>query len=233
LRRRGYVGLTFAESERRRERCTLPGRSVVITFDDGFASTLRAKKLLDEAGFVATVFVVTSFVDTGEPLCWPGVEQWLDRSTRAEMAPLSWSQLETLLEAGWEIGSHTATHALLPELTAEGLSNELMGSRRTIEQRLGQAETVAYPYGLADERVAAAAKEAGYIAGCTLTPALTVDEPLRRPRIGFGPDDQGWRLWAKLSPSVIRLRRTRLAQALEPLHFRGDRLPPVPKPRRT
>jgi peptidoglycan/xylan/chitin deacetylase (PgdA/CDA1 family) len=226
LRSRGYVGFTFAESERRRTAGTLPKRSVVITFDDGFTSTLRAKTLLDEAGFVATVFVVTDFVDSGEPLCWPGVEQWLAGKTRGEMAPLGWKQLESLLEAGWEIGSHTATHAFLPRLDREKLARELAGSRRAIERRLGPAETVAYPYGLADARVAAAAREAGYLAGCTLTPALTIDERYRRPRIGFGPADRGWRARAKLSPTVVRLRRTRLAQTLEPLHFRGERLPP-------
>jgi peptidoglycan/xylan/chitin deacetylase (PgdA/CDA1 family) len=223
---RGYVGFTFAESERRRSAGTLPKRSVVITFDDGFTSTLRAKTLLDEAGFVATVFVVTDFVDSGDLLRWPGVEQWLDGRARSEMAPLGWKQLESLHEAGWEIGSHTATHALLPGLDSEELARELAGSRLAIEHRLGSAETVAYPYGLADDRVAAAAREAGYLAGCTLTPALTIDEPYRRPRIGFGPADRGWRAWAKLSPTVVRLRRTRLAQALEPLHFRGKRLPP-------
>ena len=203
---------------------------MVITFDDGFASTLRARTLLDEAGFVATVFVVTDFVDSGDPLCWPGVEQWLAGKTRGEMTPLGWEQLESLLEGGWEIGSHTTTHALLPQLGDEELAHELADSRRTIEHRLGLAETVAYPYGLADERVAKAAKDAGYLAGCTLTPALTVDEPFRRPRIGFGPGDRGWRGWAKLSPAVVRLRRTRVAQALEPLHFRGERLPPQSEP---
>jgi peptidoglycan/xylan/chitin deacetylase (PgdA/CDA1 family) len=230
LRRRGYVGFTFAESERRRTAGTLPRRSVVITFDDGYASTLRAKTLLDEAGFVATVFVVTRFVDSGEPLCWPGVERWLGEKTRDEMEPLTWSQLELLREGGWEIGSHTSTHALLTGLDDEGLARELAGSHHAIEQRLGRADTVAYPYGLADERVAAAARGAGYLAGCTLRPALTVDEQYRRPRIGFGPADRGWRALAKLSPRVVRLRRTRLAQALEPLYFRGERLPPPSEP---
>jgi hypothetical protein len=114
----------------------------------------------------------------------------------------------------------------MTRLTDADLEVELIESRRTIEHRLGRAETVAYPYGLADERVALAAKQAGYLAGCTLTPALTIDEPLRRPRIGFGPADSGWRARAKLSPAVVGLRRTRLAGVLEPLHFRGDRLPP-------
>ena len=63
LVRRGYVGLTFGEAERRRQDEVLPRRSVVVTFDDGFASVLRAKPILDAAGFPATVFAVTRFVE--------------------------------------------------------------------------------------------------------------------------------------------------------------------------
>jgi peptidoglycan/xylan/chitin deacetylase (PgdA/CDA1 family) len=199
---------------------------VVVTFDDGYASTLRARRVLAEAGFVATVFVVTRFIESQEVLSWPGVEEWARSPARDEMKPLTWDETEALVETGWEIGSHTVTHALLPQLGDEALERELVDSRRTLERRLGRAETIAYPYGLADERVAVAAQAAGYIAGCTLTPALTVDEPLRRPRVGFGPADDGWRAHAKLSPIVVRLRRTGLARTLEPLYFRGDRLPP-------
>ena len=75
LQRRGYVGLTAAEAERRRQDGTLPARTVVVTFDDGFRSVLRARPILEELGFPATVFVVTSFVESGEPLQWPGLEQ--------------------------------------------------------------------------------------------------------------------------------------------------------------
>ena len=108
LRRRGYVGLTAAEAERRQQDGTLPPRTVVVTFDDGFRSVLRARAILDDVGFPATVFAVTSFVESGEPLRWPGLEQ--------SEESLGWSELARLREAGWEVGSHTATHPLLPDL---------------------------------------------------------------------------------------------------------------------
>jgi peptidoglycan/xylan/chitin deacetylase (PgdA/CDA1 family) len=224
LRRRGYVGLTAAEAERRREDGT---RAVVVTFDDGFRSVLRARPILDELGFPATVFAVTSFVDSGEPLRWPG----LDRSEKS----LGWSELELLREAGWEVGSHTVTHPLLPDLDDAKLERELADSRTTIEKRLGSCETLAYPYGRADERTAAAAARAGYCAAFTLGRAHRPDEPLRRPRLGLRDVDRGVRLRLRLSTGAALARRSRPAAAASGVRRailpRPDWLPVTPRAR--
>jgi peptidoglycan/xylan/chitin deacetylase (PgdA/CDA1 family) len=228
LEKRGYVGLTFVDAERLRAADALPKRSVVVTFDDGYATTMiRCKRFLDAVGFPATVFVVTSFVESGKPMCWPGVEKWTER-TPLEMQPLNWPALVGLVEAGWEVGSHTVSHPLLTELEDESLGEQLAASRLRIIEELGACETIAYPYGVADERVAIAAAGAGYIAGCTLKPAHRVDEPYRRPRVGLFSHDRGLRQWAKLSPTVGRLRRTRLAETLEPFHVRHRKAPATP-----
>lgn len=210
LGRRGYAGLTFAEAERRRGEGTLPRRSVVVTFDDAYRSTLLAAPVLREAGFPGTVFVVTRFAESGEPLCWPGIDHWADGPHRDELAPLSWEELAGLRDSGWEVGSHTVTHPVLPDLDDEALGDELTRSRRAIEERLGACETIAYPYGRADARVAAAARAAGYLAGCTLSTLHDADEPHLRPRAGLYPIDRGLRARAKLSPALARLRRSRL-----------------------
>jgi peptidoglycan/xylan/chitin deacetylase (PgdA/CDA1 family) len=209
LRRRGYVGLIAAEAERRRQDGTLPARTVVVTFDDGFRSVLRAKPILDELDFPATVFVVTSFVESGEPLRWPGLE-------RAEES-LGWPELELLREGGWEVGSHSATHPLLPDLDHAELERELADSRATIRQRLGSCETLAYPYGRADGRAAAAAARAGYLAAFTLGRAHRPDEPLRRPRLGLRAVDRGLRLRVRLSTGAAVGRRSRPAAAVSNL----------------
>jgi peptidoglycan/xylan/chitin deacetylase (PgdA/CDA1 family) len=226
LRRRGYEGLTFAESERRRSAGTLPERCIVVTFDDGFASILRAKGILDQLGFPATVFVVTSFVDSGDLLRWPGMEPWHDRGYAEELRPLAWTDLEALADDGWEIGSHTVSHPLLPTLSDADLVGELESSRESIARRLGRCETIAYPYGRADERVAAAVRGAGYLAGCTVTGAHGVDEPYRRPRLWLSAADRGPRLWLQLSPLSGRLRRSMLAHSIRRLRPRRDWLPP-------
>lgn len=213
LRRRGYEGLTVAEAERRTQAGTLSRRTVVVTFDDAYASTLRAKPLLDAVGYPGTVFVVTSFADSGAPLCWAGIEQWEGGPHAEELRPLSWAELQALHDAGWEVGSHTVTHPRLPDADDETLASELRDSRAAIVARLGRCDTIAYPYGLADERVAAAAGLAGYASGLTLTSSHRRDEPLLRPRTGLYPTDR-WRERVKLSPWFGALRRSRLGGPL-------------------
>jgi peptidoglycan/xylan/chitin deacetylase (PgdA/CDA1 family) len=213
LRRRGYHGLTFAECERRRMAGTLPKRCVVITFDDGYHSTLMAKPILEAAGFPATVFVVTQFVESGAPLSWPGIDDWLDSDQAGELRPLSWEELRELSASGWEIGSHTLTHVRLPTLEDTLLAAELEDSREAIRRRVGACETIAYPYGLADRRVAGAALSAGYLSGCTLPRSHAVDEPHLRPRVSIYSKDRSLRFRAKISPASLALRRAKLIAA--------------------
>jgi peptidoglycan/xylan/chitin deacetylase (PgdA/CDA1 family) len=214
LHRRGYAGFTFAEAERRRAAGTLPPRSAVVTFDDGYASTAKARPILDRLGWPATVFAVTSFTASGEDLAWSGTEHWRSTPHAHELTPLGWDGLAELAAAGWEVGSHTVSHPRLPELGDDALARELVTSRDAIAERLGRCETIAYPYGAVDRRVAAATAAAGYLAACTLPSALTIDEPHLRPRVGLYERDTGARLWLKVSRTGLRARRSRLAGAV-------------------
>jgi peptidoglycan/xylan/chitin deacetylase (PgdA/CDA1 family) len=207
LRQRGYVGLTYAEAERRSQAGTLPERTAVITFDGGYGSVLRAVAALNCVGFPATVFVVAQFVESGQPMRWPGVE---DEPAR-HMRSLSWLDLERLVDAGWEVGSNTVSHPRLTELADDGLAEELGASRELIAARLGSCRSVAYPYGLADQRVAQAAAAAGYEGGCTLAAGEGPEMPFLRPRRGLTPSDTG--LWL----------RVQLAAGLRMKGGRGDR----------
>lgn len=206
--------MTFAAAETARRSGMLPRRTVVVTFDDGYASTLAAKPVLDSLGWPATVFVVTDFVTSGRPLCWPGIEQWARTPYSDELTPLSWDELAALTHEGWEVGSHTATHPQLDELSDAAVCDELERSRAAVTARLGDCSTIAYPYGAYDRRVARAAAAAGYLAACTLPTALRPDEPHMRPRVGLYANDLGIRLWLKTADPPLALRRSRLAAVL-------------------
>lgn len=84
---------------------------------------------------------------------------------------------EPLLAAGHEVGFHTRTHRVLTSLPDDELAEELVCE--------GRWETIAYPFGVADERVAAAARAAGFRAGFTVAPqAVTpATDPLLLPRV--------------------------------------------------
>jgi peptidoglycan/xylan/chitin deacetylase (PgdA/CDA1 family) len=79
---------------------------------------------------------------------------------------LSWDDVRALSSAGFEIGSHTATHPILSNVSTEQLQTELRESRSAIEAQTGRpCRALAYPNGRArdiGDAVAAAAAEAGY-----------------------------------------------------------------------
>ena len=58
-------------------------------------------------------------------------------------------------------------------VTIGGMTTIMKKAEGEYVERLGGCGTIAYPYGQADDRVAAAAARAGYTAACTLTGAST------------------------------------------------------------
>jgi len=76
---------------------------------------------------------------------------------------MGWDQLRAMAARGHEVGSHSMTHQLLPQLNDAALAYEVAGSRRVLQEKLGQpVETFCYPNGDADARVVRAVQDAGY-----------------------------------------------------------------------
>lgn len=205
---RGYRGVTFSEV------VTQPpkgAKRLAVTFDDGYSSLVRdALPVLESHGVPATVFVPTGFPDREPELIWPGIEDWARTPHRGELEPLGWDALRKLAARGWEIGSHTRTHPHLTRLGDAALEEELRESRVELERHLDRpCRSVAYPYGDVDERVIAAARDAGYVAGATLPARFELPRPLAWPRVGIYRGDDRWRFRAKVSRLSRRLRHTR------------------------
>ena len=225
LSARGFVGLRLSDAEQQRRDGSLPRLSLVVTFDDGYASTMRAAPILASFGFPGTVFLVTDFVESGRPLSWPGIDEIHRSGDENELRPLTWAEAGELAAAGWEIGSHTMSHPLLTQVDDDPLWRELEGSRELIERRFGSCTSLAYPYGVADERVAAAAEHAGYKVACMLTFAHFVDERFRRPRVGLASEDTRLRLAVQVSGFGQALRRSVVIRTARRLRRRRPWLP--------
>jgi peptidoglycan/xylan/chitin deacetylase (PgdA/CDA1 family) len=218
LLRRGYEGVTFREAALGGGR----GKKIAVTFDDAYLSVLEVgRPILDRLGLPATVFVPTDWPARGEPMRWPGIDQWMGTEFEPELRSLTWEQLGGLATDGWEVGSHTQSHPRLTTLDDDTLARELRDSRAECERRLGLAcRTIAYPYGDYDSRVAAAAGHAGYEAACTLPSRIHAARPLEWPRVGVYHEDSERRYRLKVSRAVRAVRASRAWDALERLRRR-------------
>ena len=131
----------------------MPPKTVAITFDDGFYNNYKyAYPVLKKYNFPATIFVITSKI---------GKEGWL-----------GWNELIEMSNSGViTIGSHTQSHLWLPSLDDTNLKDELAGSKKILEERLGKkVNFLCYPIGAHDERVQAAVRAAGYKAAFGTNP---------------------------------------------------------------
>ena len=141
LRANGFMGTTVSHLTRI---CDPGHAQVTITFDDGCETDLvAAVPVLVAAGFQATFYVVAGWVGT--------------------RGHLSKSQVRDLVQLGFEVESHSLTHAFLPELPTNSVRRELMESKERLEQITGEpVQHFSCPSGGCDERIAQLAQEAGY-----------------------------------------------------------------------
>jgi peptidoglycan/xylan/chitin deacetylase (PgdA/CDA1 family) len=140
-------------------------------------------------------------------MAWAGLKEWLEGPFEGELKCMSWEELDQLAAAGWEVGSHTRSHPALTELDDVSLGRELEGSRQACEQRLSRpCRSFAYPYGDVDDRVVAAAREAGYEAAATFGGRFALSDPFRWPRVAVLRSDSAARFRLKVSPWTRRLR---------------------------
>jgi len=138
LKKNGYEGVSVGQA------LEFSGdKSVAITFDDGSETDLlAAAPILRQAGFIATFYITSG---------------WLGQAGHLSAAQL----LE--LSRGFEIGSHSVTHAYLTDLDDTALQHEIVDSKTQIEQIIGKpVEHFSCPGGRYDDRIAKKARAAGY-----------------------------------------------------------------------
>jgi peptidoglycan/xylan/chitin deacetylase (PgdA/CDA1 family) len=89
-------------------------------------------------------------------------------SSDAELQPLSWNMLSEMQRAGITVGSHTSTHPILTNEGRQKIREEVGGSRRILEEKLGvPIHHFAYPDGRFDAATIQALDATGYRYGYT------------------------------------------------------------------
>lgn len=154
----------------------LPDKAVAITVDDGHRSVYTEMlPLVQRFNIPVTLFIYPSAI------------------SNASYA-LTWRQLEELRQSGlFDIQSHTYWHPnfrqekrrLAAGAYRDFVRMQLVKPRQILSRRLGKsADMLAWPFGIYDDELIAAAGDAGYVAGFTLDrrhPSPT-DRPLALPR---------------------------------------------------
>ena len=130
-----------------------PSAKVSFTFDDGLSSAYtQAYPTLAKYGLTGTDYVITGCVDmvTSPNTC----------HANTDTTYMTWQQIEELQNAGWEIGSHTATHPCLASnastdpddcpavsLTQAQVDAELADSKAALAAHGINATDMSTPYG--------------------------------------------------------------------------------------
>ena len=134
----------------------LPEKAVALHFDNGWLDTrTTSMPVLRDMGMTGTCYVISE----GTEAASQGRPAAIRTSTEGavEKPCITWRQAEELLEVGWEIGAHTATHPKLAEVLSEqgdeGILDEIERSNEAYRTNLGFVpEHFAYPSGSRNER---------------------------------------------------------------------------------
>jgi peptidoglycan/xylan/chitin deacetylase (PgdA/CDA1 family) len=137
-------------------------RKVVITFDDGCSDVLEnALEPLTRHGFRAIQFLVAGRLG--------GRNEWDIAKGDTPAALMDEAQIRDWRAAGHEIGSHSMTHRNLRRLSPAEAREEIVASKKLLEDRFGTAiEHFSYPYGGWTEAARDLVQEAGYRTACTM-----------------------------------------------------------------
>jgi peptidoglycan/xylan/chitin deacetylase (PgdA/CDA1 family) len=190
LRRAGYHAITLRQAFAGwRDGTGLPRWPVVVSFDDGYLSDYtHARPVLRALG-------------------WPGVLNLALRNLGR--GGITSRQVRALIAAGWELDSHTFSHADLTTLGPAALRHEVADSRRTLHRRFGvPVDFFCYPAGRFDARVIAAVKAAGYRgAATTIEGYASAAQRYELKRVRVNGSDAATALLARLEAGAVTANR--------------------------
>lgn len=178
-----HVEVVSLDSLLASDQANVPGAlRVALTFDDGYR-TLHdvVAPLLSRYGFPATVYLNAAYIrDKVHEESDPGQGHYPAEEF------MTWSEIQSLKEQHWIIGSHGLQHLDLSVQPEAVVVRELTGSKRLIESRLGEAcRYFSYTWGRHNSVVRKCVAEAGYASAVAgrHAPLSINDNQLALPRL--------------------------------------------------
>jgi peptidoglycan/xylan/chitin deacetylase (PgdA/CDA1 family) len=138
----GYSTINLAEAVRLLQSGEPNTKRAVVTFDDGYSDFYKnAFPALHRHGFTATVFLPTAYIGA-VPMQFKGKDC------------LTWTEIRELRKHNIVFGSHTVTHPQLLTLGENAVETEIVTSKKTIEDNLGESvDSFSYPYAFPEGNV--------------------------------------------------------------------------------
>ncbi|MDI6854247.1 MAG: polysaccharide deacetylase family protein [Deltaproteobacteria bacterium] len=170
LAREGYDSLTLQEfAETARGLKPPKKRSVLVTFDDGYADIHAiARSIARRYDIKLNLFVTTGFIGRPEPLMMTLDGYYFqtaiaDRQEKPDALgfhikkyphlwrPLNWQEIREMHEDGMGIGLHGHSHRNFARLGPDETEAEIASGQAALKERLGiTSEFFAFPYGWHD-----------------------------------------------------------------------------------
>jgi peptidoglycan/xylan/chitin deacetylase (PgdA/CDA1 family) len=142
LKKKKYAVISMDELVHRLENKILFEKSIVLTFDDGYADFYEnAIPILHHYQFPSINYLVTGYIDSKEFFWWD--------SDIGENQLMTWDQIKELnTYDGVYFGAHTVHHLDLDQHEENDIVMELTKSKATLEQKLNiRVKHFCYPRG--------------------------------------------------------------------------------------
>ncbi len=152
-------------------------KNFCITFDDGFADNFMfAFPVMKKYGIKPTIFLTAHFIGT-EKLHRKYNDKEKDRY-------LKWKEVQEMLRADIDFGSHSLSHPDLTSLDRKQAWNEIFESEKFIQKNIGRKILFfCYPYGKQNAKIREMVKNAGYL-GAVVTGWKGEFDRYALPRVG-------------------------------------------------
>lgn len=174
----GLVGVSFIDAIGQMKAGNFNMSNVVFSFDDGYSDNVWAAKRLDIINYGATFFI---------PTLYPGKSD-----KEKSIYYMTWDEIRELFSMGFEIGSHTVTHADLALCHESKIKYEIEQSKKDIETQLESVDdprtktplTFSIPMGSYTSAILDQIKEYGFEGCVTSNPGfMTYDTMQKAQRV--------------------------------------------------